>query len=188
MSRQARRDHLRQRAFLGSLRSVLETLPSGPERAELDASFKTLIDFLTGLRDNLRNLPTPDEGTNVAEALRKLETLYDRASSNPITASALGLRHATRQRYGGASKIDETRIKAIAANLQTLPVEAIREELQGEKYLVAELRGVASELGIASSTKLNRNALAHQIAMKIANYRGYKSLSGQIEDDQLTDK
>ena len=72
--------------------------------------------------------------------------------------------------------------RAIMAELEPLPVDDIKARLRDEnRYSVAELRGAAAVVGIPSHRKLGRQALAHQIAMKIANLRGYERLGGQAE-------
>ncbi len=60
--------------------------------------------------------------------------------------------------------------------LEALPVDEIRRRLEGGSTPLTELRAVASLLGIRPVKKLSRDALSHQIAMKIANYRGYQQL------------
>jgi hypothetical protein len=63
--------------------------------------------------------------------------------------------------------------------LQSLPFDKIREELLGPTHSSASLRAIAAALGIKTDTRVGRDAMAHQIAMSIANYRGYEQLSGQ---------
>src|SRR3989442_537649 len=44
------------------------------------------------------------------------------------------------------------------------------------RYSVAGLRAIALLLGIKATSKARREALVHEIATRIANYRGYKTL------------
>ncbi len=72
------------------------------------------------------------------------------------------------------------------AELEPLPVDDIKARLRDDtRYSVGELRAAAAVAGIPSHRKLGREALAHQIAMKIANLRGYQRLGGG-HDEQST--
>lgn len=71
------------------------------------------------------------------------------------------------------------------AELEPLPVDDIKARLRDENlYSVAQLRSIAAA-GMRSRRKLGRDALAHQIAMKIANFRGYQRLGGEVEQNPL---
>jgi hypothetical protein len=52
--------------------------------------------------------------------------------------------------------------------------------LQADKYTLDEVRGIAAKVGVRSSGQLSRESLAYQIATKIANFRGYKQLGGDM--------
>jgi hypothetical protein len=72
------------------------------------------------------------------------------------------------------------------AELESLPVDDIQARHRDENlYSVAQLRSVAAAAGMRSHRKLGRDALAHQIAMKIANFRGYQRLGGETEQKPL---
>jgi hypothetical protein len=64
-------------------------------------------------------------------------------------------------------------------SLQTLGIDELRANLEDEGlYSARELRGIALLVGLKPNPKTGRASLIHQIGTKIANYRGYQSLSG----------
>jgi hypothetical protein len=65
--------------------------------------------------------------------------------------------------------------------LSMMPVDDARTELAGDRYSIAAIRRIAAVLGIRGASRLTREALVHQIAMKLANYRGYQRLGGEAE-------
>jgi hypothetical protein len=178
------------RALLTQVRSLADSLPSQEERRQASGDLETLIGFLRQVQEQLTSLPTMEETAGLREAVRRSEALLERAESDQALRTALGLRSSG----GGAAKLraaqpsaeDTARGQTIMAELESLPVDDIKSRLRDEnRYSVAQLRGVAATAGIRSHRKLGRDALAHQIAMKIANFRGYQRLGGEVEQKPL---
>jgi hypothetical protein len=171
------------RALLTQVRSLTESLPSQEERQQAREDLEAIIGFLRQTQEQLAALPTAEETVALREAVRRSEVLLDRAESDRALRAALGLRpprgDAARSRAAQPSAEDAMRGRAIMAELEPLPVDDIKARLRDEnRYSVAELRGAAAAAGIPSHRKLGRQALAHQIAMKIVNLRGYQRLGG----------
>ena len=178
MSRRKRSAYFKTKAFLPSLRDMLSALPGQNEKQEIKNSFTVLIEFLSNVRDKLDALPAADDMKEVNLAIKKLEELFAQAGNNPLLASAVGLRTPSLQKRSKLKMTDsdKTNAKAVLTKLESLPVDKIRSELTKEEfYPMSQVRAIGSLMGLRSTAKLSRDALVHQIATKIANYRGYKT-------------
>lgn len=74
----------------------------------------------------------------------------------------------------------------ILGELQVLPIDQMRMRLNDEGAIpVRLLQAMASQLGIRSVLRTGRDVLAHQVASKISNYRGYKGLraGGEVPNE-----
>lgn len=180
MGKSKRPNYFKTKTLVSNLRDMTNALPSESEKQEIQANFGALIEFLSTLQKNIASLPSLEEISGVNHALDKLQDFFARAQTNPMIAGAVGIKPSTKVRKKTSDITEEQRVKAKAtlSTLQTLPVDEIRSELQKEDHSVAELYAIASELGVRSTKGISRDALAHQISMKIANYRGYQKLSG----------
>lgn len=179
MTRRKRSAYFKTKAFLLSLRGMLSALPGATEKQEIKNSFTELIEFLSNVRDKLDALPANDDMKEVDLAVRRLEELFARVESNPFLANVVGLRTPSLQKRSKPkiTDSDRTNAEAVLKELESLPVDKIRSELTKEEiYSMSQVRAIGSLMGLRSSAKLNRDALVHQIATKIANYRGYQRL------------
>lgn len=186
MSKSRRADYFKTKAFLTSLRKIVSALPTESEKQEIQASFAVLIEFLAVLRENFGTLPSAEDMSEVSQAIQKLEELFVKAETDPVLAGIVGLRRPSKPRRSKSTITEEETAKAkvALADLESLPIDEIRSRLQSRNlHSVSELRAIASVMGIKSIERLNRETLAHQISMKIANYRGYQRLSGQGEEE-----
>lgn len=180
---QRRPGHTKQ--FLERLRDLLGALPSETEKREAEAQFSSLIAFLTELKQNLHELPDRESAVGMREVVQRLEELFARAESDPNLAAVLGLRRATKKRPAPLPSTPQEIATAESAivQLQALPVDDARSRLQNESvYPLTVLRTIAAGLRIRSAAKLSRESLVHQIAMKLANLRGYEHLRHRGEE------
>jgi hypothetical protein len=142
------------------------------------------------MRQLLDLFPTSESTADISTATAKLAEILDRVQKKPEIASALGLRQRSTRVRPQPSEAEITSARSQLPYLQSLPVDEIREELLGPKHSPGSLRAIAAALGIKTDSRVGRDAMAHQIAMSIANYRGYEQLSGQTESavDAETEK
>jgi hypothetical protein len=177
----------RASAVVKNLREIVRSLPGDAEKTEVSDSLRELIGFLRSLETSIASLPSEDEVAQAKLAIERLGGLLDRAKSNPVLAQTLGLRKAP-SRSRTTSKLSDADLQAgkgLYETLQTLPVDEVRHKLHETEISLSVLRAIAWHCGIRSSRELSREALEHQIAMKIANYRGYQQLSGQTEETSV---
>lgn len=187
-NKQAPRDFI---GFITHLQSMIDTLPTNAEKLEIETNFNNLILFLEDIRNKITAVPSVENINEVTQSLQAFEDLFKKAELNPILSSALGLSHRLPKKKKPAkssmTEEDTLRARNALSELELLPIDSIRTILSNEAaYSLSELRNLAVLNGFRSVDKLSRESLIHQIAMKIANYRGYKQLSGEEEDPAIS--
>jgi len=174
-----RRDKLQ--AFLLNVDRILDCLPSESDKQETESGFLKLIEFLTDLKTRFELIPSAEEVSELRTAIQRVEQSISRAENDPVLAAALGLGlpkpRSSRTRVPRESP--SAAAKALLESLESLPVEELQLKLQANTHTLTLLRAVGSTLGIGPTKALGRDALAHQIAMRIANSRGYQHLRGE---------
>jgi hypothetical protein len=168
------RDQSKIAEFLKNLQALIASLPSEEEKQQLQHMFESLQAFVTEVRNWVASLPTKEENNATVQALNQLPELLSRAEANPAMAAMLGLRKAApARRRASTVRSDPERIKTLLTEMEGLSTEDVRKRLIDKTFPLGELRGLASELGVASAGKLSRENLAQQVAPKVVNYRSY---------------
>jgi hypothetical protein len=176
----ARSSSKRAKSVLEQLRALVAALPTEAEKQEIRNHLNTVIGFFSDIRQLVDAFPTAEAAADVKTATAKLAEILERVESRPQIALMLGLRQqGSRRRPIEPSNAEITAARSQLPRLQSLPIDKIREELLTPRHSSASLRAIAAALGIKTDSRVGRDALAHQIAMSIANYRGYEQLSGQ---------
>jgi hypothetical protein len=139
-----------------------------------------LIQFLSNLKERFAAIPTRDDATGARKALDELASLFAQAKSNPVLGAAVGVSPARQRAKSSPVTSEEVdRAKLVMAQFESLPTDQLRaavSELSGR-----DLKAVGNVLGIRSTQRTSHAALAHQIATKITNTRGYRNLRDGIE-------
>ena len=177
----AKSSRSKNRAFLSGLDDLVNSLPSQSEKDRIVESCGAIADFVKDLQESILALPTVEDTAKVRAAIRELERLYEKAETSPTLAAAVGLngRRAARRKEAAVGPDDVQQAKDQLNRLESLPVDEIQAKLTGREFRVRQLRSLASLVGLRPGRGVNKEALAHQIAMKIANYRGYRLLRGE---------
>jgi hypothetical protein len=180
MKKGASRKVIRYDRLINALRGLAASLPTTVEKEEILASSKAVVDFLLELRTQLELIPSTEDLASAERAIARLEELVESSARKPALAAVIG--QAARQ---GAAARQQTRdrgrreVEASLEVLQKLPIDEIDDRLRGPSYSMTRLREMAFSLGLRPAKDVDREALVHQIAMSIANYRGYQQMSGQ---------
>jgi len=162
-------------AFTQSLRTLLASLPSDAERHDVSSQLDALIRFLMELRERVTAIPSRDDAASASAALERLDAWFAAAKANPVVATAVGVKpRAVRPKPALFSSEDVERAKAAIARFDALPIDEIRRIL--DQMSPRELQSVASAMGIRTTRGSTHDALGQQIATKITNARGYRSL------------
>lgn len=162
-----------------NLREFSASLPTQVEKQELHQSISAIIEFLSGIQRMGAAMPTSENTAELESALRALDQFSDRAKTNPGIAALLGIPQArpSRPRPAAYTNDETATAQRVLSELQALPIDQMRLRLQDESAIsIRLLQAMASQLGIRSVLRTGRDVLAHQIASKISNYRGYQGL------------
>jgi hypothetical protein len=134
-----------------------------------------LIRFLSDLKTRLEGIPSHQDAGAARTAVDKLRALFVDATSNPILGAALGIKATEpRQKQPTITSDEVERAKSAIAQFDSLTIDEIRAAL--ERMSVRELQNVASAIGVRATQRTARDTLVHQVATKITNTRGYRSL------------
>lgn len=161
-----------------SLRALVESLPSESEKQHIAADLDLVIEFLTEIKKTVNSLPSQEGAAVVRSAADSLETQFSRARASAPLAAALGLRPADRRpKSSRLAEADFDRARMLLERLEKLPIDELRADLENTSATAPrDLHAIAALMGIGSTQRTSRDALAHQIASKIGNARGYETL------------
>jgi hypothetical protein len=161
--------------FVQSLSGLIDALPSDAGKQETILQLETLIQFLSDLKKRIESIPTSQDTASAHVALNHLATLFAQAKSNPVLGAAIGIKATVpRQRSPDLASEDVERANSAVTRLNSLPIDELRATL--DRMSQRELQGVAGVIGVRASQRTARDTLVHQIATKITNRRGYRSL------------
>ncbi len=174
------------RNTISTLQQLISTLPTKDEMEQIDRYLGELVDYLSIVRASLSNLPSQDEFTDAISTVQRLEELLDRAEANPIVAKALGIeRPLSRKAPPPMPKVASETVKSLMGRLDILNIDQAREFLLDEtKCSLMEIKELAHAYGIRSQARWSREILVSKIVTHLANTRGYKSLSGKLNEDR----
>lgn len=183
MSKAKKAEFMKAKVFLGRLQATVKSLPTDEEKRAAESRITALADFLKSLQAAVDSMPTIESVGQVHEALEWLQGLFAKAEANPVLA---GLVRApkTRKSKLPLTEEDRSRARVDLDALKALQVEEIRARLLDEgEYPLTRVRAIAVTLGFGTTEKLSRESLAHRVTTKIANIRGYETLSGKGEGE-----
>ncbi len=172
------------RKLTTSLREFADSLPTESEKQELQRTITVIVDFLAGIQRLVAATPSKENTVTMQNALHSLDQFAEQAKSNPAIALLLGVPQPRRSKPKPATyAIEETtEAQQLLMEIQSLPVDEMRSRLQDEAAVTLRLlQALATQLGIRSVQRMGRDVLAHQIASKISNYRGYQGLRAGTE-------
>ncbi|MGN8546461.1 hypothetical protein ACQPTN_17015 [Bradyrhizobium sp. 13971] len=161
--------------FVKLLAQLVETLPSIDEQEKSAAALDAMIRYLTDVKERVASMPTRDDTKAMKLTLEDLSALFAKAKANPLLAAAIGIRTlAPRPSTSLPSSEEVENAKRSIAQFDELPIDEIRSALANKNSV--ELKALATELGLRSTQRSSREGLCHQIATRITNTRGYRSL------------
>jgi DNA primase len=173
--------YLDLKKFATRLRELTEGLPTGTEKAEIRKQFEEIIAFLNQAQRALDGLPTREETDGVRRAVEAFDELAIRAKASPFVAAAIGLvqPRTPRPKAAPLSAEENTRAQALLTQLQSLSIDEMRNHLSNNESVSSrEVNAIAALVGIKATRRTSRDELAHQVATKISNFRGYQDLKG----------
>ncbi len=170
----------RATALIRGLQTALGSLPSDQEKLQLLESLDRLRVFIDELRESVVKLPVAETQADTKAALEQLEQVYLKATSSPWLAATIGIAPRKKSGTRPLSGDEKQAGQRLAQKLAELPTDQVEANLLDEsQYPSRSLHAVAQAFGIRSTKGFSRESLAHQIAMKVANARGYRALRGE---------
>ncbi len=167
-----------------NLQEFANSLPTSSEKEELGRSLNAIISFLSEIQQTLNAVPSREEAARMHDALQALEKFAKRMESSPAVAAILGVAKLRHSRISPATYSEEeiASAQSLLTEMEGLPIDEMRSRLLDEGTLsLRKLQVLASSLGIKAVQRAGRDALAHQVASKISNYRGYQGLRAGTE-------
>lgn len=183
MAKSKRSTYFQMKEFLVNIRKILNMLPSESEKKEIKSNIDTIVNFLNYIRNNILMIPSLENMSELSKSLQAFEELHKKAENNPILVNVFGI-YRQKTKKSKKFQITEESLKAnkLLSELESIPIEEIRSRLQNDNlYSILDLRALASVIGIRSIEKQSKETSVHQITMRIANFRGYKQLSGEMK-------
>jgi hypothetical protein len=168
-------EFLRAQAFADSLRGLVESLPSQLEKEQFLSQLREVIAFLNDVKERLQAVPAREDVADVRMAISRLDNLFDKAKASPLLAAAVGMSPRPprpKTQPLGSAEINEA--KGSLGRLESLPIDELRALL--DQMELRQLQALAGALGIRITSRAAQDVLAHQVATKITNVRGYRSL------------
>jgi hypothetical protein len=170
----------RAKSITQQLRNLTAALPTEAEKQEIRRHLEEVATFFSEMRQLLDGFPIAEDVQDLQAAATKITEILERIEANPQAASMFGIRRPSpRTRIVQPTEAEVATAKFELPRLKSLPVDEIREELLGPRYSPSTLRAIATALGLKTDSRVGREAMAHRIAMNIANYRGYEQLGGE---------
>jgi hypothetical protein len=176
MAKKARGDSFFQAdKFTRHLRDLLDTLPSESDKQKVSSQLDVLIRFLIDLRTQIESIPTQRDAAAAGIAVDQLASLFAEAKSNPIIAAAIGIKSTKPPSKRSTITSEEVeRVKSTITRFEAMTIDEIRTAL--DKMSRRDLELIAAQMGLRTTQRTTQEALAHQLATKITNARGYRIL------------
>lgn len=168
-------------SFLSGLTALVNTLPTTATKERLDRELTVLIDFLHGVQQRLKSMPTSDNAEDIAATVETLKNYVRVAEADPLMSRVLGFAEARKASPRTIpSKEARHEAKALAKTLSDMTRDDINRTLADrKKYNNAMLREIAGEIGLYLPHKATRLSIIEKIGKKTANARGYRMLRGE---------
>ena len=160
------------------LRTLLTSLPSEEEKAELIQTLRETMDFLAELQLLVEAFPTAESSQSLSQGLSRLDILADRAANDAPLRKVMGLRgsHVNRsQNINGAGDV-KSRAEKLAHEISRSESSDVAALIKQSKEPISVLAELAATLGLRTRSKERKADLINRISTHITNQRGYRLL------------
>ncbi len=172
-------------ALFRGLRTLLTSLPSEDEKAELLRTLTETQLFLDELRSLVEAIPTMESSRDLSEGLSRLDLLANRARQDTGLRRVLGLRTVVGSRPARRVPKEDVvnRADRLREEMSRVETSDILTTLEQSREPTLILRELAKIMGMRIPVKERREDLARRIATHIENQRGYRLLRGDGPDE-----
>lgn len=162
-----------------NLKSIINGLPEKSEIIEITNSIKVISDLLYSYKKLLESVPARENFVNLEKELTNFEKIFEEF----LNTKTSKLISKNRRSYSSSPSFTDDELIIAEKELkylESLPIDDIKSRLTNtELFKMKFLKAIAIKLGLKTTSNVKRESLIHQISMKIANFRGYKQLSGE---------
>ncbi len=160
------------------LRTLLVSLPSEEEKAELIQTLRETIDFLQELQLLVEAFPTAESSKPLSQGLSRLDILADRAANDAPLRRVMGLRGQQRSRAKNVNGVEDTKSRAgrLAEKINSSENSDVARLIEQSREPISVLTELAASLGLRTRSKERKADLINRIATHITNQRGYRLL------------
>ena len=152
MPKRSRATFFEAEKFASRLRELVDTLPTEQDRTRIASELEVLIQFLGMLKSHLQSVPTQQDALATRNAIDQLVSLFVRAKTNPLLASAFGMESKPPRPKSPAITPDEIeRANSAISKFDSLPIDQLRSTL--EAMDTRDLQAVAGALGVRTSSR-----------------------------------
>ena len=165
--------------FLQNLEGLVGALPTRERKEELERELAAVITFLEEFKARLAKLPAREEEAGLEESLRALSDFVRVAEADPLLSKTLGLTsRRPKARAGSQRRSTSSDHFAIVEHLKGLSPDEMRATLnqRSNGWTVADLKQVASLMGVRVRSKTPRASIVEQIVKRAENQAGYDYL------------
>ena len=170
--------HYTTDSLFKGVRTLLISLPSEEEKAELIQTLRETMDFLAELQLLVEAFPTAESSQSLSQGLSRLDILADRAVNDAPLRRMMGLRGtqgSKAKNVNGAEDI-ESRAKKLKERLSNSESSDIARLMEQSREPLSVLTELASSLGLRTRSKERKADLINRISTHMTNQRGYRLL------------
>lgn len=179
--------HYTTDSLFKGLRTLLASLPTEEEKAELIQTLRETIDFLQELQLLVEAFPTSESSQPLSQGLSRLDILADRAANDAPLRRVMGLRRhqGSKTKNVNGSEDIKYRAKRLGERLSGSESADIEDLLRRSGEPISVLTELAASLGLRTRSKERKAELINRVATHVTNQRGYRLLRG--DDPYLDD-
>ncbi len=168
-------------ALSKGMRTLLDSLPSEKEKAELLHTLKEAQEFLSDLSALVEAVPTMESSAELSAGLSRLYALEGRTQTSGGLRRMMGLRSPPSAKPARPATTDAVveRAMSLQQQLDKLDNDGVQDLLEFSAEHVSVLVELARRLGMRARGKERKLDLARRIATYVINNRSYRSLRGE---------
>ena len=181
--------HYTTDSLFKGMRTLLASLPTEEEKAELIHTLQETMDFLAELQLLVEAFPTSESSQGLSQGLSRLDILADRAINDAPLRRMMGLRRAQASKAKSVNGVEDIKSRALRLKekLNSSESSEIAELMERSREPLSVLTELADSLGLRTRSKERKADLINRISTHITNQRGYKLLrnGGLNSDDEV---
>ena len=163
------------------IKTLLTSLPTEEEKAELIRTLREANDFLGEVQALVEAFPTVESSANLSQGLSRLDILANRASNDAALRKLMGFRTSRGSRVNSDNGAEDVKLHVdrLAGSIENLDESDVASFLERSREPMSVLTELAASLGLRTRSKERKADLIRRIATHVTNQRGYRILRGE---------